>query len=57
MLSHINRHDAVSPILMSGTYVITGEGKMLVLVVGYSSCSGRIQLILKSQEDEEMTPL
>lgn len=34
MLSHINRHDAVSPILMSGTHVITGEGKMLVLVVG-----------------------
>lgn len=28
------KHDVPSPIMMSGTRMLTGEGKMVVLVVG-----------------------
>lgn len=37
--------------MMSGTKVVTGEGKMLVLVVGDLSCVGKIRA-LASQNDE-----
>ena len=41
------RHDVPSPILMSGTRVLSGEGKALVLVVGDSSCVGKISALLR----------
>lgn len=40
------KHDVPSPIMMSGTRMLTGEGRMLVLVVGEQSCLGKIQALL-----------
>ena len=42
-LQEIGAHKIPSPILLSGTKIITGEGKMVVIVVGKYSCSGKIQ--------------
>jgi len=49
-------HDVPSPILMSGTKVLTGEGKMLILVVGDKSCEGKIETLLRSNNNDT-TPL
>lgn len=38
-----DRHEVPSPIMLSGTKVLTGDGKMMVLVVGDSSCIGIIR--------------
>ena len=50
------RHDVPSCVLMSGTRVLSGEGKMLVLVVGDASCVGKISALLR-QDEPEATPL
>jgi P-type E1-E2 ATPase len=50
------KHDVPSPIMMSGTRILTGEGKMVVLVVGEQSCLGKIQALLGNSEAEP-TPL
>jgi len=49
------KHDLPSPILMSGTAVSQGEGKMLCIMVGDSSCLGEI--IKKLKVRPETTPL
>lgn len=41
---------------MSGSKILTGEGLYLVLVVGDSSCEGKIRAIL-SEGEVEATPL
>lgn len=41
---------------MSGTRILTGEGKMMVMVVGDQSCLGKIRVLL-NQEEAEPTPL
>ncbi|EAR94179.2 calcium-translocating P-type ATPase, PMCA-type protein (macronuclear) [Tetrahymena thermophila SB210] len=51
-----NRHEIPTPILMSGTNVLEGEGLMIAIVVGPHSTSGKIEEILKSQ-DESKSPL
>jgi magnesium-transporting ATPase (P-type) len=51
-----DKHAVPSPILMSGTRVLTGEGKMIVTVVGPLSCLGKIRALLE-KEEEEQTPL
>ena len=50
------RHDVPSPVIMSGTRMLTGEGKMVVVVVGEQSCLGKIQALLGNTEGEA-TPL
>ena len=50
------RRHLPSPILMSGTKILTGEGKMMILVVGKSSCIGRIS-DLANQDEDSQTPL
>jgi magnesium-transporting ATPase (P-type) len=35
---------------MSGTRVLTGEGRMLVVVVGDQSCIGKIRALLEKDE-------
>jgi len=50
------KHDVPSPLIMSGTRILNGEGLMVVIVVGDSSCLGKIAAILRSKEEEE-TPL
>ena len=42
--------------MMSGTRVLSGEGKMVAMVVGDSSCVGKISVLLRS-DDNEVTPL
>jgi magnesium-transporting ATPase (P-type) len=42
--------------MMSGTKVLTGEGKMVVIVVGDLSCNGKIRAAL-NQEEVSATPL
>lgn len=49
-------HDVPSPIIMSGTKVLCGEGKFIVLVVGDNTCEGKIGAMLR-QSDVEVTPL
>ncbi|KAL4441620.1 hypothetical protein ABPG74_021552 [Tetrahymena malaccensis] len=49
-------HDVPSPVLLSGTRILTGQGKMLIIVVGDFSCVGKISKLLKSKETEA-TPL
>jgi len=49
------KHDCPSPLLMSGTSVSQGEGKMLCLMVGDCSCLGEI--IKKLKVRPEVTPL
>ena len=46
------KHDVPSPILMSGTRVLSGEGRMMVLVVGDDSCVGKISALLRQDEPE-----
>lgn len=42
--------------MMSGTKVLTGEGKMMIIVVGDQSCMGKIRALLEKDE-AEATPL
>ena len=35
-----------SPIIMSGTRILTGEGRMVVIVVGDQSCIGKVKSLL-----------
>ena len=49
-------HSVPSPIMLSGTSIITGEGWMMVMVVGDSSCLGKIREVLAKDEDGP-TPL
>lgn len=43
------KDDVPSPIMMSGTKVLTGEGKMIVIVVGQLSCNGKIRAALNQE--------
>jgi P-type E1-E2 ATPase len=39
-------HSNFSPVVMGGTRVLTGEGKMIIIVVGPDSCMGKIRAML-----------
>lgn len=52
----VGKHGVPSCIIMSGTRILTGEGKMIIIVVGDSSCVGKISALLR-QNDPEETPL
>ncbi|KAL4476839.1 hypothetical protein ABPG72_010676 [Tetrahymena utriculariae] len=45
-----SRHEVPSVVIMSGTRVLQGEGKMVVVVVGDYSCAGKISALLRTQE-------
>lgn len=49
-------HDVPSPIIMSGTKVLCGEGTFIVMVVGDNTCEGKIGAMLR-QSEVEVTPL
>lgn len=51
-----NAHTIPSPIMLSGTNILTGEGQMVVIVVGDSSCLGKIRATL-AQDEDGPTPL
>ncbi|EGR33372.1 hypothetical protein IMG5_055150 [Ichthyophthirius multifiliis] len=49
-------HDVPSPVILSGTKVLTGDGQLLITVVGDFSCVGKISKLLQTK-DAEATPL
>ncbi len=49
-------HDVPSMIILAGTKMLSGSGKMIIINVGENSAIGKIEKILKSGE-AEMTPL
>jgi len=51
-----NSHDVSSPCMMSGTKVLTGEGKFVAIVIGEESCEGKVGKLLR-EEDDSATPL
>ncbi len=48
-------HSIPSPAVLSGTSVLTGEGKFIVIVVGDESCVGKIKALIT--QEAEATPL
>jgi len=46
-----------SPVLLSGTKIMSGEGLFVVIVVGPDSCAGKIRSKLTADEEEDGTPL
>ena len=52
----IGLHDLPSTVVLSGTKVLNGSGKMIVINVGANSSIGKIQQLISSGE-EELTPL
>ena len=49
-------HDLPSMVVLAGTKMLSGEGKMVIINVGENSAIGKIEKILKSGE-AEITPL
>jgi magnesium-transporting ATPase (P-type) len=49
-------HDVPTPVMLSGSKVLSGEGKMVVIAVGKFSAIGKIQSLLEAEE-ETVTPL
>ena len=47
----------VSPIILSGTDCVEGNGKALVIGVGEKSTKGKIQRMVDNSKDEKSTPL
>jgi magnesium-transporting ATPase (P-type) len=56
MHKEIGLHDLPSPVILSGTRVLNGSGRMIVINVGPNSSIGKIQQLISSGE-EELTPL
>ena len=46
-LNPSEHHAIPSPIILSGTKVLTGEGKFIVIVVGDNSCVGKIIALVR----------
>lgn len=55
-IEHLNHHSIPSPVVLSGTKIVTGTGSMVIINVGSNSAIGKIQEILTSGEND-MTPL
>ena len=52
----VSTHDVPTPVMLSGSKVLSGEGKMVVIAVGKFSAIGKIQSLLEAEE-ETVTPL
>ncbi|XP_071134662.1 plasma membrane calcium-transporting ATPase 2-like isoform X3 [Mytilus edulis] len=50
---HVKKGESTSPILLSGTHVMEGSGKMLVTAVGINSQTGIIFALLGASQGEE----
>ena len=55
-IDKLGHHDIPSPIILSGTKVLNGNGSMIVINVGKHSAIGKIKEIITSGE-AELTPL
>jgi Ca2+ transporting ATPase len=51
----VKKNDAIDPVLLSGTHVMEGSGKMVVTAVGLNSQSGIIMVLLGATEGEKKT--
>jgi magnesium-transporting ATPase (P-type) len=51
-----DKHHVPSPILMSGSKILNGEGKCVIVAVGDNSIEGKIRKVLESK-DPDATPL
>lgn len=49
-------HDLPSPVMLAGTKILNGSGKMIIICVGKHSTIGKINEIIESSEGE-LTPL
>ncbi|KAG8199832.1 hypothetical protein JTE90_000919 [Oedothorax gibbosus] len=57
---HVKKSESTDPILLSGTHVMEGSGKMVVVAVGVNSQAGIIFTLLgatKNEEDEQKKKL
>jgi Ca2+ transporting ATPase len=52
----LEHHDLPSPVVIAGTKVLSGSGKMLIVAVGPRSSIGKINQLIQGNEDE-LTPL
>lgn len=50
---HVKKGESFSPVVLSGTHVMEGSGKVLVLAVGINSQSGIIMTLLGAAGDEK----
>lgn len=48
--SETEKHVATSPVIMGGTRALTGEGRLVVVVVGDQSCIGKIRAMLEQDD-------
>jgi Ca2+ transporting ATPase len=53
----LNSHDAPSSVILSGTKILNGNGKMVVINVGKYSAIGKINELVNSGKEDELTPL
>lgn len=51
----VKKNDQVDPVLLSGTHVMEGSGKMVVTAVGLNSQSGIIMVLLGATKEEKKT--
>jgi len=52
----LGHHDLPSPVVIAGTKVLGGSGKMIIVAVGPRSSIGKINQLIQGNEDE-LTPL
>lgn len=50
---HVKKGAEIDPVMLAGTHVMEGSGKMLVTAVGVNSQTGIIFTLLGASEDEE----
>lgn len=55
-IDKIDHHSIPSVVIMSGTKVLSGTGKMIIINVGSNSSIGKIKDIMSGGE-EQLTPL
>lgn len=49
--------DSPSPVIISGSKIVSGEGKMVVLVVGKENRMGKLSEMIQEEEEDDRTPL
>ena len=53
----IKKNNNISPIILSGTDCIEGNGKAVIICVGEKSTKGKIQRMVDNSKEEKITPL
>ena len=53
----LNEKEDISPIILSGTGCMEGNGKAIVIAVGDNSSKGKIKRLIDNSKEEKVTPL